>query len=280
MRDHPLTPMTDANLVRVLGRQTKARVDLVPYSVVCQGPEAIAAAFIRMRIANVTHAIVDAVEDRHLLHIGTACADMRLITGGSGVALGLPDNFRRAGLLAADVRADSLPSIPGREAVIAGSCSAATLAQIGQFRRSRPALAIDPKALALGEPEVQRAIDWARGRLESGPTLIYASAPPDVVAHIQAQLGRERAGAMIERALAEIAAGLVAAGVRRLIVAGGETSGAVMQRLGAKALRIGPQIDPGVPWTVTAGEPRLALALKSGNFGKPDFFTRAFGVLP
>lgn len=279
MRDHPLTPMTDANLVRVLGRQTKARVDLVPLSVVREGPEAIAAAFVRMRISNVAHAIVDAVEDRHLRDIGTACADMRLVTGGSGVALGLPENFRRLGLLPADVRADALPSIAGGEAVIAGSCSAATLAQIGHLKRSRPALAIDPKALALGEPEVQRALAWARERLASGPVLIYASAPPDVVAHIQAQLGRERAGAMIEQALAEIAAGLVAAGVRRLIVAGGETSGAVMRRLGVKALRIGPQIDPGVPWTVTTDKPQLALALKSGNFGKPDFFTRAFGLL-
>jgi uncharacterized protein YgbK (DUF1537 family) len=116
--------------------------------------------------------------------------------------------------------------------------------------------------------------------LASGPVLIYASAPPEEVARTQEKLGRERAGAMIERALAEIAARLVAAGVRRLIVAGGETAGAVVQRLGVKALRIGPQIDPGVPWTATVGEPVLALALKSGNFGAPDFFTRAFGMLP
>jgi 3-dehydrotetronate 4-kinase len=148
------------------------------------------------------------------------------------------------------------------------------------MKQARPAFAVDPMALAAGEDIVGRALAWARDRLTGGPLLIYASAPPEQVAQTQEKLGRERAGEMIERALAEIAAGLVAAGVRRLIVAGGETSGAVVQRLGVKALRIGPQIDPGVPWTATVEEPVLALALKSGNFGAPDFFTRAFGMLP
>jgi uncharacterized protein YgbK (DUF1537 family) len=147
------------------------------------------------------------------------------------------------------------------------------------MRQMRPAFAVDPMTLAAGEDVVGRALAWARERLTDGPVLIHASAPPEEVAQTQRKLGRERAGEMIERALAEIAAGLVAAGVRRLIVAGGETSGAVVQRLGVKALRIGPQIDPGVPWTATVGEPVLALALKSGNFGGSDFFTRAFAML-
>jgi len=281
MRDHPLTPMTDANLVRVLGRQTKAKVDLVPFAVVSQGARAIAADFARLQAAGVTHAVVDATEDRHLLEIGAACADMTLITGGSGIALGLPENFRRQGLLPAiGTAADALPKVSGKEAVIAGSCSAATLRQVEEMKRTRPAFAIDPVALAADEGLVGRAVAWARERLADGPVLIYASAPPEEVARVQQQLGRDRAGELIERALAEIAAGLVAAGVRRLVVAGGETSGAVVQRLGARALRIGPQIDPGVPWTVGIGEPALALALKSGNFGGPDFFTRAFTVLP
>jgi 3-dehydrotetronate 4-kinase len=280
MRNHPLTPMTDSNLVRVLGRQTKAKVDLVPFAVVNQGAQAIAADFARLRAAGVTHAIVDATEDRHLLEIGAACAEMKLITGGSGIALGLPENFRRQGLLSTVDAADALPKVAGKEAVIAGSCSAATLLQVEQMKRSRPAFAIDPVALASGEDVAGRALAWAREQLAGGPVLIYASAPPEDVARAQQQLGRERAGALIEHALAEIAAGLVAAGVRRLVVAGGETSGAVVQRLGAKALRIGPQIDPGVPWTVSIGEPALALALKSGNFGTPDFFTKAFAMLP
>jgi len=280
MRTHPLTPMTDANLVRVLGRQTRGKVGLVPLGVVSRGSQAIAEDCARLRADGVRYAIVDAVEDRHLLDIGTACADMRLITGGSGIALGLPENFRRPGLLRTIGAADALPAVGGFAAVVAGSCSAATLAQIEHMKQARPAFAVDPMALASGDDIVGRAFAWARERLTDGPVLIQASAPPEEVARTQQALGRERAGELVERALAEIAAGLVAAGVRRLIVAGGETSGAVVQRLGVKALRIGPQIDPGVPWTATVEEPVLALALKSGNFGAPDFFTRAFGMLP
>ena len=280
MRNHPLTPMTDANLVRVLGRQTKGKVDLVPYAVVSRGPQAIAEAFARLRHGGARYAIVDAVEDRHLLDIGAACAEMRLVTGGSGIALGLPESFRRRGALRTAGSADALATVGGAEAVIAGSCSAATLAQIEDMKRARPAFAVDPLKLAAGEDVVGSALAWARGKVTGEPVLIYASAPPEEVARTQEKLGRERAGELIERALAEIAAGLVKAGVRRLIVAGGETAGAVVQRLGVKALRIGPQIDPGVPWTATLGEPLLALALKSGNFGGPDFFTKAFAMLP
>jgi 3-dehydrotetronate 4-kinase len=279
MRNHPLTPMTDANLVRVLGRQTKGKVALVPYAVVSRGVLAIAEAFARLRASGARYAIVDAVEDRHLLDIGTACADMRLVTGGSGIALGLPDNFRRAGTLRTIGGADALPAVGGHAAVVAGSCSAATLAQIEHMKQTRPAFAVDPLALAAGEDVVGRALAWASDRVTGGPVLIYASAPPEEVARTQAKLGRERAGELIEHALAEIAAGVVSAGARRLIVAGGETSGAVVQRLGVKALRIGPQIDPGVPWTASLGEPPLALALKSGNFGAPNFFLKALEML-
>jgi len=280
MRNHPLTPMTDANLVRVLGRQTKGKVGLVPFAVVSRGPEAIRAEFARLRAAGLRYAIVDAIEDGHLFSIGAAGADMRLITGGSGIALGLPANFRRRGLLSTSGAAAALPAASGRSAVIAGSCSAATLAQIEHMKQVQPTFAVDPLALAAGEDVVGRALTWASDRVTGGPVLIHASAPPEDVARIQAKLGRERAGEMIEQALAEIAAALVAGGVRRLIVAGGETAGAVVQRLGIKALRIGPQIDPGVPWTASIGEPPLALALKSGNFGAVDFFTKAFGMLP
>ncbi len=280
MRNHPLTPMTDANLVRVLGRQTKAKVGLVPLGVVSRGPQAIAEEFARLRADRARYAVVDAVEDRHLLNIGAACSDMRLVTGGSGIALGLPENFRRRGLLRTSGGADTLPAVGGYAAVVAGSCSAATLAQIEHMKQARPAFAVDPMALAAGEDVTGGALAWARDRLSGGPVLIYASAPAEEVARTQEKLGCERAGEMIERALAEIAAGLVVAGVRRLIIAGGETSGAVVQRLGVRALRIGPQIDPGVPWTATVEEPVLALALKSGNFGAPDFFMKAFGMLP
>jgi 3-dehydrotetronate 4-kinase len=279
MRNHPLTPMTDADLVRVLGRQTKAKVGLVPYVVVRAGPEAIAAEFVKLRQAGLSYAIVDAIDDRHLLDIGAASADLALITGGSGIALGLPENFRRKGLLQTAGVVDVLPHIEGAAAVIAGSASAATLAQVQEMKRSRPSFAIDALALAEGRDVAGEAIAWAKPHLAEGPVLIYATAPPAEVARIQAALGRERAGELIEGALAAIAVGLVGAGVRRLVIAGGETAGAVVQQLGVQALRIGPQIDPGVPWTASLGEPALALALKSGNFGAPNFFMKALEML-
>jgi uncharacterized protein YgbK (DUF1537 family) len=226
------------------------------------------------------YAVVDAIEDDHLRTIGAACADLALVTGGSGVALGLPENFRRRGRLPARGSTDALPPVGGAAAVLAGSCSPATLAQVAEMRRTRPAFALDPLALAAGRDLTGAALAWARERLGPEPVLIYSSAPPDVVGRVQRELGRERAGALVEAALARIAVGLVAAGVRRLVIAGGETSGAVVQALGVRALRIGPQIDPGVPWTLSLGEPPIALALKSGNFGAPDFFAKALAMLP
>ncbi len=279
MRDHPLTPMRDADLVRVLGRQTRAHVGLVSYVVVRQGAPAIEAAFAALADSGTVHAVVDALDEQNLLDIGTACTGLRLVTGGSGIALGLPATFRRQGLLGDSGSADRISVSGGPAAVVAGSCSAATLAQIERMKQSCPALALDPLALAGKKDAAGEALAWARDRLAAGPLLVYASAPPAEVARVQAELGREKAGALVEQALAEIAAGLVAAGLRRLVVAGGETSGAVVQRLGIKALRIGPQIDPGVPWTESLGDPRLALALKSGNFGAPDFFLRALEML-
>jgi 3-dehydrotetronate 4-kinase len=280
MRDHPLTPMRDASLVRVLQRQTKRKVGLVPYATVARGADAIGAAFTALRRDGFHHAIIDAVGDGDLLALGTAIADLALITGGSGIALGLPENFRRAGLLAPTDTAATLPEVRGAEAVIAGSCSTATLAQVAAMRAERPVFDIDPLALAAGADAVGAALDFAAKAMASGPILISASAPPDDVRRVQDRLGRERAGTLVETALAEIARRLVERGVRRLVVAGGETSGAVVKALGITGLRIGPQIDPGVPWTASLGEEPLLLALKSGNFGGADFFLRSFSVLP
>jgi uncharacterized protein YgbK (DUF1537 family) len=280
MRDHPLTPMRDPSLVRVLQRQTPHQVGLVPYATVSKGAPAIAAAFAELRGKGFRHAVIDAVGDGDLLALGAAIADLKLITGGSGIALGLPENFRRAGLLARTESADALPIVRGLAAVISGSCSPATLAQVAAMREQRPVFDIDPLALAGGVDVVGAALDFAARESGTGPVLISASAPPDEVRAVQEKLGRERAGALVERALAEIARRLVECGVRRLVVAGGETSGAVVKALGIKGLRIGPQIDPGVPWTASLGEPPLLLALKSGNFGGADFFLRSFSVLP
>jgi uncharacterized protein YgbK (DUF1537 family) len=283
MKDHPLTPMRDPSLVRVLQAQSRGRVGLVQYATVAQGPAAIAAAFATLRAGGFRHAIVDAIADRDLEAIGAAAQDFALITGGSGIALGLPENFRLQGLIGDGGGADILPKIGGTAAVLSGSCSQATLAQLAHMRERAPVFAIDPLATAAGKPVAEEALAWAADKLGDGPICIAATAPPDQVAAVQQQLGRERAGALVEEIMAEIARGLVARGVRRLVVAGGETAGAGVQALGVTGLRIGRQIDPGVPWTVSLpgspGEPALALALKSGNFGAPDFFLRAFDAL-
>jgi uncharacterized protein YgbK (DUF1537 family) len=280
MRHHPLTPMTDASLVRVLGRQTPHKVGLVAYEAVSQGADAVNGRFATLRQEGCRYAITDAITDRDLETLGTACSDLPLITGGSGIALGLPANFRAKGLLQPAADAAALPPVRGSEAIIAGSCSAATLQQIEIFGRDRPAFRIDPLALAAGDAPIRDAVAWASERMGDGPFLIYASASPSEVEAAQQRLGRERAGSLVEDALAAIAEELVAGGVRRLVVAGGETSGAVVQALGIKGLMIGPQIDPGVPACVSIGTPEpFALALKSGNFGAPDFFTKAFRVM-
>ena len=276
MENHPLTPMTDANLVRVLGRQTDGAVGLVPFNTVEQGAAATRQTMMRLAEQGRRYAIVDAVTDQHLLAIGEAAAQHALITGGSGVAMGLPENFRRAGLLPARGNAASLPPMQGMAAVVAGSCSRATLGQIGLARDHVPVLELDALATPDAAALTAQALEWVMGKLATDrPVVIAASAPPEKVAALQAKLGRDAAGALIETAMAAIAEGLVAQGVGRLVVAGGETSGAVVQRLGVTALRIGPEIDPGVPWTFA--EPRgLHLALKSGNFGARDFFLKAF----
>jgi uncharacterized protein YgbK (DUF1537 family) len=280
MRNHPLTPMKDANLVRVLSRQTRARVDLVPIETVRHGSTAMSATFGALMRKMVRYAVVDAIEDADLMVLGEACAEMRLMTGGSGAAIGLPENYRRAGLIPKREAVAPLPAIGGFGAVLAGSSSKATLGQVAAMRARHPALALAPLKLAENpEQGVAAALDWAKPKLAAGPVLIHAVGTPREVAAVQAELGRAEAGALIEDALAKIAQGLVAAGVRRLVVAGGETSGAVVQGLGIKALQIGPQIDPGVPACLAMGTPRLALALKSGNFGMEDFFMKALDVL-
>jgi uncharacterized protein YgbK (DUF1537 family) len=282
MRQHPLTPMTDANLVRILGRQVRhpETVGLVDYATVERGPAAILGRLQELASRNCRHAVVDAVTHRHLLAIGEACADLKLVTGGSGVAMGLPLNFRRAGLLADATGPATLPKLDGGVAVLAGSCSAATQRQVGRMAARFPSLGIDPRELASGKATAAHIARWAAERVGESPVLIYSTAEPGQVAAAQTQLGREAAGHLVEQTMGAVALGLRQAGVRQFVVAGGETSGAVMAALGVRSLRIGPEIAPGVPWTVTEEEPRLCLALKSGNFGDDDFFEKALRMLP
>lgn len=276
MRDHPLTPMRDSNLVRVLQAQAKSKVGLIAYDIVARGEPAIRRRIDELRAQGVRIAIVDAIDDADLCRLGPALRGMPLITAGSGVALGLSGNFDPS--RAAD--ATSLPDCPGLRAIVSGSCSVATNAQVADFiERGGAAFAVDPLALVSGDGEVERVLAWATPRLADGPVLIYSTAAPEHVRAIQQRLGDIEAGALVERGLAAIARGLVDRGVRQLVVAGGETSGAVVQALEVGKLRIGPQIDPGVPWTFAEGRIPLLLALKSGNFGTTDFFTKSFGLL-
>jgi uncharacterized protein YgbK (DUF1537 family) len=277
MRHHPLTPMTDASLVRVLARQTKHKVGLVALKQVQAGSASLRAALDRLAADGVRHVVVDAVAETDLGIIGEAIGDDTLVTGGSGVALGLPAAYRRRGLLSHKSGADSLPKVEGAAAVLAGSCSAATLGQIAAFKG--PHMALDTDAICRGEDVTAKAMDWAKGKLGNGPILLSASDKPEAVKALQAKYGVEKSSLAIEKTIAALARGLIGAGVGRLVVAGGETSGAVVSALDVTALRIGPEIDPGVPWTASVAEKPLLLALKSGNFGTPDFFTKAFARL-
>ncbi len=279
MEHHPLTPMRDPNLVRVLSRQTDGTVGLVPWATVAQGADAIRRMLNGLKEQGRRYAVVDAITEADLIAIGQAASGHALISGGSGVAMGLPGNFRAAGLLPERADVTALPPVQGHAAVLSGSCSRATLFQLGAARDRVPTLELDPLATPDAQALAQQALDWADGKLGDTPVVIAASSPPDRVAALQAKLGREAAGSLVEETLAVVAAGLVDAGVRRLVVAGGETSGAVVSRLGVRQLRIGAEIDPGVPWTFAEGDgPAMRLALKSGNFGGRDFFTAAFAA--
>lgn len=280
MKDHPLTPMRDSNLVRVLQRQTKLKVSLIPFAVVEAGVDAIMADMAVADLRDERFLVLDAITDRHLVDMGTAAAGMKLITGGSGVALGLPANFVRQGLMKAAEAPTSMRSPKGRAAILAGSCSAATRGQVqAAINADIPTLRIDPLALASGEMDAAKMIAWAKSQAADRPLLIYSSADPDAVSAAQSRLGRDKAGQIVEDALAATAIGLADAGFSRMIVAGGETSGAVVNGLGVTALEIGPEIDPGVPWTRAIGGRDIVLALKSGNFGAPGFFLKAWEKL-
>ncbi|MER0236965.1 3-oxo-tetronate kinase [Fulvimarina sp. MAC8] len=273
MEDHPLTPMPDADIRRWLGRQTKRAVGHVPASTVFKGAEAI-----RLALGSETKngrpvIVTDAVRDEDLRAIGAASKELKLITGGSGIALGLPAN-----LLSADDRhsPDEWNGHDGPAALIAGSASRMTRAQVKRYAADCPSMEITADDVMNGTVSPE---DAAREALASAePMLIYSSAEPDVVKAAQDKYGREVIAEKLEGFFAKTAALLVEGGVTRLVTAGGETSGAVIEGLDLTALRIGPEIAPGVP-AVRAEGRDLVLALKSGNFGDEDFFAKALDIL-
>jgi uncharacterized protein YgbK (DUF1537 family) len=280
MQNHPLTPMTDSNLVRVLQAQCQRKVGLIDYKVVAQGERAIRARIGELRAQGIGLAIVDAISNDDLLRLGPALKGMPLVTAGSGVAIGLPSNF---GITPSNAAA-KLPKASGSQAALSGSCSPATNRQVQAFiQAGGSAFRIDPLQIAAGVDVTAQALAWAAPLLSLGPLLIYSTADSNAVKTVQGQLGAHRAGTLLEGTLAAVARGLVELGVRQMVVAGGETSGACVQALNITQMKIGPQIDPGVPWcyarTHAAPSVDLHLALKSGNFGADDFFTKAFSLL-
>ena len=278
LKDHPLNPMHDANLVRVLARQSRAPVGLVPLQVVEQGADAVRAALAMLPDGA---AIVDAVNDQQFEVLGQVALDRPVSTGASGLGIGLARALRRSDGLADHTTEDAPAALGGDAAILAGSCSKATLEQIAVAEQSMPVRRLDVETLLAGGDEAGAALAWARERLGDGPVLIASSSTPAEVAALQKRHGGVAIGERIEAALAEIAAGLVEAGVGRLVVAGGETSGAVVNRLGLQGFLIGQEIAPGVPALRVIGRAHagLGIALKSGNFGGPDFFTRALESL-
>jgi len=282
LKDHPLNPMHDSNLVRVLARQSKTKIGLVDLGTVVRGREAVRTHLADLSGKGTGAAIIDAVFDLDLETIGNVALDQRLSVGASGIGLGLARALVAAGRGRKDA-AGKLAEAPigGPAACLAGSCSQATLRQIANAESAMAVLHLDPDRIVAGQDEVARALAWAAQRITEGPILIASSATPEEVAALQSRHGRDAAGHAIEQAMADIAEGLVQSGVRRLVVAGGETSGAVVDRLGIPGFLVGAEIAAGVPVlrAVGAKEGEMSLALKSGNFGGVSFFSDALDLM-
>lgn len=278
MENHPLNPMTDSDIRRWLARQTDMAVGHVSFEKVNQGADAIARALSTADETGARLIVVDAISDSDLMEIGKALDGLPLLTGGSGIAMGLPHNFRKNGLVSSETLA--WQGIDGKCAVLSGSCSTATRTQVAQHSaQSLPAFEITADDAVAGLLNPYRIAEWALAQEER--PLVFSSADPEVVRKAQEKHGRENVAAAIEALFAQIAMELARAGVGRLIVAGGETSGAVVEALDLKSLEIGPEIAPGVPALrgKLPGDKVIALALKSGNFGGPEFFSVADRIL-
>ena len=291
MKNHPLTPMLDANLVNVMQAQCQRKVGLIDYRTVAAGEVALQTRIAKLRAQGVGIAIVDAISNEDLMRLGPALADLPLVTAGSGVAIGLPQNFGIQANGESAAQAATLPAAKGWQAVVSGSCSQVTNAQVAAWQASgQPHKALNLTAVlgsdTQSQAEVQSVLSWAKPFLTRGPVLIYSTADVESVKTTQTLLGSDATGARVEQALSAIAKGLVELGVQQLVLAGGETSGACVLALGVEQMQIGPQIDPGVPWcyglSSKAGEAagvNIHLTLKSGNFGSSDFFVKAFKLL-
>lgn len=280
MRHHPLNPMTDASVVRLMQVQVSRPVGLLPWQVLRKGPAAVRRHLAALRDGGVGFIVTDALHDDDLVVLGEACRDLPLITGGSGLGMGLARHYKAVGLLPENTCTDKFRAIAGPTVILSGSCSTRTLEQVEWAKSRYPAFRLDPRDLAADfNQTIERLGARVIDAIGTSPVLVYASAPPDEVSRIKAGVGSQAAGELVERAMGTLARGLLHQHVTRFVVAGGETAGAVVAALGLKGLRIGPEIDPGVPWTFSLEPRKIALALKSGNFGAVDFFSRAIDTL-
>jgi 3-dehydrotetronate 4-kinase len=288
MQNHPLTPMTDSNLVRFLQKQLAPndgrKVGLIDYRTVGQSARAIVQRINKLRSEAVSIAIADAVSNEDLKRLAAALYSAPLVTASSGLGVGLPAQWG----FTASPKSSELPRAVGRRAIISGSCSAATNAQVLEFIHSDGASrALDAVQLASSyDAQIEKTLSWADScwSVNSAvPLLVYSTAEPAAVQATHAALGVAPSGGIVERALSAVARGLLARGVGQLVVAGGETAGVCVRALDVQQMQIGPQIDPGVPWcyaTSTGNNASgLHIALKSGNFGSQDFFSKAFTLL-
>ena len=272
MQNHPLTPMTDPDIRRWLDRQTKRDVGAIHLDGVRSGADALRTRFAEQAQAGRRLVVTDAVNDSDLMTIGAAIADHKLVTGGSGIAQGLPENFRARGKLSG--KSAQLPLAHGHGIVLCGSCSTASQAQVANYRTANPGLSIDPGGLMRGEITVELAATWIAAQAGQAP-IVYSTAEPGSVAEAQQRFGREAVASKIEHFFATLARHLADTGTRRFVVGGGETSGAIVEALGLVSMQVGPEIDPGVPVLIADRGGPIGLALKSGNFGAPDFFAKA-----
>ncbi len=278
MENHPLTPMTDANIVRVLASQTDGEVILVDSNQVLQGEDSLKKTLIKAA-ETARYAVVDTLSNDDLFTIGHACADLKLLTGGSGLAIGLADNFEAKGLFTKSANSSELEKVAGNVVVLSGSCSKATREQVAVFQEQHPSIKLDPIALSEGKQSAADVVQWYESNHDQAPLLIYATDTPDAVKQFQGMLGVAEAGEIVEQAMADIVALLSERGVNKFVVAGGETSGSVVKALDVSSLKVGPTIAPGVPVMQSLSDKPQLVALKSGNFGDQDFFADAIKMM-
>ena len=281
MRHHPLTPMTESSLVKLMDAQTTAgATSVIPLQTVRKGAVAIVEQIEKQQRDGFRFVVIDAETHADLDLVGDACADLPLVTGGSGLAASLPAALHRRSLLKSRQAIADLPTVGGYAAVLAGSCSEATQSQVRAFSDKAKAIVIDPLKLGRAEIDVAALSDCAVEAASTSNILVYSTTDPESLRHVQSEIGVQQSAAIVESALAEIAAALAESGVKKFVVAGGETSGSVANALQLGELTIGPQIDPGVPWMISRSDSPTCLAFKSGNFGAVDFFEKAIGMLP